>query len=124
MKFDGEEFEYVLSTRRRFYAGALAALTVDEDGDLLYGHEGFVVPCDEAELPPEERKGLTQEERKEVAMHMMARWLRWAGAMPKGCDLHPTALETCDECPRIDLHVRVSLTPGAVAALVGKGGAS
>lgn len=120
MKFDESTQHYTLSTGRTFYAYS-GHLNPADEGGLVYGSDGGVrlVDAEGDDLP------LTPEERKEVAAHMIARWLAWAGALPAGCTLHAAApLETCPDCPRVDLHVNVSLTRGAVSALLSKGGAA
>lgn len=83
MKLDKDDFAYVLSTGRRFYAGALGVLGIDEDGDLFHGYDSMVTLPEEEALPPEERKGFTPEERKEIAAHFIERWQRWAAAPPE-----------------------------------------
>lgn len=114
---------YVLDSGREIPANEGLLCPMDS-GVLAEGYDGTVDQSWGDDPDCDAEPALTEAERKEIAMHMIARWLTWAGAMPAGCTLHPTALETCDMCPRVDLHLNVSLTRGAVASLMSKGGTS
>lgn len=76
-----------LSTGREFYAN-LTILGLpwnpDRADELTYGYDGYVGedapdPPDGWRVTPE----FTPEERREIAEHMIARWLEWA-ASPLG----------------------------------------
>lgn len=110
MKFDEDQHRYLLDSGRSFYAH-MDALSV-WDGKLVSGFD------DEVPARLDDPEELTPEERSEIAQHMIARWLVWAAAMPAGCTLHPVAMETCEMCPRVDLHLKVDLTNEAVRRLM------
>lgn len=85
MKRDGEYF--VLASGRRFYAnggilGMSEHLRVAEGYDGMVESEGvgpFDDDCDHDAYVDCERCQFTQNERREIAAHMVGLWRRWAG---------------------------------------------
>lgn len=76
MEFNKKTDFYTLSNGRTFYAYNDMLCPTDDAKWLCYGSDGVVEP--DYDENGDEVAMFTEDERREIANHMIARWNRWA----------------------------------------------
>lgn len=69
--------EFELSTGKKFYCCGLTACP-DDDGSLVYGHDGTVEASTEWRARDPSDTVFTPLERGEIAAYFIGRWTAWA----------------------------------------------